>query len=205
MTSQYFCRVAHYCPGADSTGVKCLAGSYNNKTGAKTPADCSDCPAGLYCLDGSMNPTGKCQKGFYCQGQASNKAPNVSTIKYPLNGPCPAGYYCPEGVAAPVQCPEGTFRSVSGAASAADCSACDPGYYCKGYGLTKPTGKCQAGWYCLEGSQEATPKNLTCWAGHYCPVGTPLPVPCYTGLLRDHCSQKSLSQSCLSIPVVFYL
>ncbi len=181
MTSQYFCRAGYYCPGGDTSGVKCPAGTYNNRTGAKLPTDCSDCPKGLYCLEGSVNPTGKCQKGYYCQGQAASKAPSTSTPKYPKNGPCESGAYCPEGTAAPVLCPEGTYRSTPGAASASDCAPCDPKYYCKGYGLKKPSGDCQGGWYCPEGSQDPTPKNLTCWAGHYCPNGTALPIPCPTG------------------------
>ena len=181
MTNTIPCGLGYYCPGGDTTGMKCPPGTYNNKTGAKAPSDCLDCPKGFYCLEGSINPTGKCQRGYFCQGGATSRAPNTTNAKYPLNGLCPAGSYCPEGTAAPVKCPDSTYRTSTGAASANDCSKCDPGYYCRGTGLTASTTKCYAGWYCPEGSNDPTPSNYTCWPGHYCPNGTALPKPCPPG------------------------
>lgn len=175
------CGSGYYCPGGDTTGARCPAGKYNNKAGAKLPSECVDCPAGWYCLPGSINPTGKCQQGYYCQGGASSKAPNSTHPSFPLNGPCQPGRYCPEGTPAPVKCPEGRVRASEGAASASDCSLCDPGSYCKGTGLITPTGKCYGGWYCPEGSVGPTPKNYTCWPGHSCPNGTAQPRPCVIG------------------------
>ena len=181
MTSTIPCGRGFYCPGGDTIGVKCPAGTYNNKTGAKLASDCIDCPKGFYCLEGSIQPTGRCQEGYFCQGAAKSRAPNVTSIRYPLNGPCAAGYYCVEGTAAPVGCPEGTYRSSVGAARESDCSACEPGYYCKGTGLTASTTKCSGGWYCVGGNKSPTPSNATCWAGYYCPLGTGTPFPCPPG------------------------
>ena len=181
MTNAIPCGNGYYCPGGDTIGVKCPAGTYNNRTGTKAASGCIDCPKGFYCLEGSINPTGKCQEGYYCEGGALSRAPNITNSKYPRNGLCPAGHYCPEGIAAPIQCPESTYRSTRGAARPSDCFKCNPGYYCRGTGLIASTTKCHAGWYCPEGSNDPTPSNYTCWPGHYCPNGTALPYPCPSG------------------------
>ena len=186
MSAPIPCRQGYYCPGGDAQGVKCPAGTYQNKTGASSATDCSDCPTGRYCLEGSINPTGPCQPGFYCQGGSPTMSPFAQNIsKYPLNGPCPSGSYCPLGTTEPIKCDRGRYRNTTGAATALQCLPCTPGYYCKNYGSTYPTDKCAGGWYCPEGlmSKESTPENYTCPAGHFCPNGTALPKECETGML----------------------
>ena len=49
------------------------------------------------------------------------------------------------------------------------------GYHCNGLGLLKPLGKCDSGFYCLEGSSTPRPigtRGDICPMGHYCPEGT---------------------------------
>ena len=56
---------------------------------------------------------------------------------------------------------------------------CPAGEYCAQAGLSTPTGKCNAGFFC-NGSDiiaNATP----CRYGHYCPEGTATEVACPPG------------------------
>lgn len=45
-------------------------------------------------------------------------------------GPCPAGYFCPEGTELPVPCPKDTYRDITGAEQDSDCFACPAGFLC---------------------------------------------------------------------------
>ena len=59
-----------------------------------------------------------------------------------------------------------------------------------GLGLTAVSGPCSSGYYCTSAAQSATPTDATgdiCTVGHYCPTGTPVPVPCADG---KHISYK---------------
>ena len=38
----------------------------------------------------------------------------IATVSYPDNGPCIAGYYCPQGTTAMIPCPAGTIRNNTG-------------------------------------------------------------------------------------------
>ena len=83
------------------------------------------------------------------------------------------------------------------------CQLCDEGHYCIGSALVRPTGVCDAGFYCRFGvtlkqpTAGATPvTNATsgavlyyvgggvCPAGYICTVGTGAPVPCVAGTDR---------------------
>ncbi len=88
------------------------------------------------------------------------------------------------------------------AGSVSDCSPCLAGYYCSVPGLSYPTGLCDAGFYCpaLEDISTPNPTNYTCWAGHYCEVGSGWPVGCPAGT-----SQPNEGQSyCDNCPAGFY-
>ena len=188
MTIAVDCEEGYYCPGGDKEA--CPPGTFNNKTGAKNASECSDCLKGMFCLGyGNKVPDGYCIAGYYCEGGASSNAPNTSHPKYLKNGPCQTGHYCTKGTVVPTPCPRGTYRNTTGASLSTQCYRCSPGYYCEDYGLTSPTGPCLEGWYCpsWEGSMVATPKNYTCFAGHYCPNGTAYPLACKPGIKIFSC------------------
>ena len=77
------------------------------------------------------------------------------------------------------------FRNITGAASTDDCVKCDDGMYCEGQANTVPTGKCAAGYYCLQGNSLERPNNSSiggmCPEGRICEKGTSIPTKCATG------------------------
>ena len=121
---------------------------------------------------------------------------------------CPAGYYCPGGVANPKPCPTtGTTGCTAGCSKPIACTSgkfcpegstaetdCPAGYYC-----TTPSVKfaCPFGTYssstgrtlltactkCVAGQQcaEGSSSQTPCTAGNYCPSGTGLQKPCPEG------------------------
>ena len=91
-----------YCPIGSSYPQPCPAGTYNNYSGASTPADCSDCSVGHYC-SGTSNPapTGMCRAGYYCTGGASD----------PTQFAVEAGYYSDEGASEQYPCVPGTYNN----------------------------------------------------------------------------------------------
>ena len=48
---------------------------------------------------------------------------------------CPAGYYCPEGTADPIPCPEGTYSPTVGLHEVYQCLNCTGGSYCNETGM----------------------------------------------------------------------
>lgn len=114
--------------------------------------------------------------------------------------PCPEGHYCPNGTKHGYQypCPKGYFNNRTMAQRLSDCFPCTPGYYCNQTGLTKPTGRCSAGWYCVSAAWLDKPMDLDnftsgdcvcpsnatggeCPPGHFCPEGSDLPKTCEGG------------------------
>ena len=65
--------------------------------------------------------------------------------------------------------------------------------YCETPGLDWPTGLCDPGWYCINGSQFAQPllssQGGRCPEGNYCPTGSVLPLSCLAGM---YCDQEEL-------------
>lgn len=184
MSKPIYCKPGFYCPGG--MAKPCPPGTYNNRSDVSLDGACADCPRGMYCEGrGNKYPDGFCEEGFYCEGGAATKSPNASHPRYLLNGPCPAGHYCPTGTFSPKECPLGTYRDNRGAKSASDCYPCKPGFYCDRSGLTESNKACKEGWYCPSGYNNtvSTPRNFTCWVGHYCPNGTTTPRECERGSL----------------------
>ena len=69
------------------------------------------------------------------------------------------GYYCPAGTGYDWQpCPTGTFSNMAGLANETQCTLCSPGKYCSQLNATMVTGDCEAGYFCTEGSDTATPE-----------------------------------------------
>ncbi|PIK35709.1 hypothetical protein BSL78_27465 [Apostichopus japonicus] len=158
------CPTGFYCPVGSPSPVACIAGRYNNETGRSS---CRNCPTGYYCPQNSTVPE-----------------------------ECPAGYYCPVRTtyAYEYPCPEGTFNNLTGRSEESDCVLCLPGMYCEVPGLDWPTGPCDEGWYCINGSQFAQPSLASqggrCPMGSYCPTGSVSPFSCLAGM---YCDQEELA------------
>lgn len=60
---------------------------------------------------------------YYCVEAAVTSTPTDGIT----GGPCPEGYYCPEGTVQPVPCDPGTYVAVT---HATQCEPCVPGWYC---------------------------------------------------------------------------
>ena len=61
------CPAGGYCEIGSWTSIACKAGYYNDREGAETYFDCSQCRPGYYC-DGQVSTemTGECDAGYYC-------------------------------------------------------------------------------------------------------------------------------------------
>ena len=59
--------------------------------------------SGWYCdREGLPEPTGLCQRGYYCpEGQVTDT---------PANYTCPEGHYCKTGYGDPAPCPSGKYQ-----------------------------------------------------------------------------------------------
>ena len=125
------CPEGSYCPEGSAEPIPCDSGTYQNRTGQSS---CRQCPASYFCLQETIDP-------FIC----------------------PKGFYCPAGTTFPTQfhCGRGTFSNRTGLSSQSDCQLCRPGTYCETTGLAEPTGLCDAGFHCFQGSTTATPRNDT--------------------------------------------
>ena len=125
------CTVAHFCPTGTSEPQSCEPGTYMPKKGAEK---CWSCPAGYFC--------------------PSNQSDYLSF-------PCPFGHFCPNGTQYPTQyrCPAGTFNNKNRSKTVEDCTPCPGGFYCEGEGLTKPSGVCSGGYFCLLKAQTSAPSS----------------------------------------------
>ncbi|XP_043937062.1 neurogenic locus notch homolog protein 1-like [Protopterus annectens] len=184
------CSSGMYC---SSTGLTepsgfCEAGFYcSERASSATPLDglgSGICPEGSFCPDGSAIPSpcppgtysnitglkrveqcADCPPGAFCTG-FGNKVPT---------GLCEAGYFCTGRADTPAQhetmeghysskgafqalpCPRGTFQPIR---AQSYCQECPSGSFCNETGLMRP---------------------FICPAGHYCPLGGTLPMPCPVG------------------------
>ncbi|XP_041098352.1 SCO-spondin [Polyodon spathula] len=163
------CPKGHYCPPGTKLGTEppCPAGTFNNRTGLSDVSECVSCPAGEYCSSAGLSqPTGPCITGFLCFLGAFSPHPlGDSTGRI-----CTPGFYCPQGTTRMLPCPAGTFSTLEGAGSQADCRLCPPGLYCQGPGLSAPSGSCSAGFYCTGGAKSPAPTDNT--TGYSCEADT---------------------------------
>nr|XP_006821767.1 PREDICTED: uncharacterized protein LOC100369099 [Saccoglossus kowalevskii] len=206
------CPQGHYCLRGDVDAYPrpCPEGTYTDQNGTMQESDCVLCPAGYYCND---------------TGLTAPAPPDGIT-----GGLCPAGGYCPAGSAVPAPCPVGYYSNSTGSKRPEDCIACDPGYfngtfvfdtgrqelsqcdectpgkYCSSVGLQEVSGDCQAGYYCLAGSNTSTPTPESgmgdvCPVGYYCPAGTvgPYEYPCGNGTYNNVTQAMSVDD-CLDCP-----
>ena len=90
-----------------------------------------------------------CMKGYYCPANSTDYTSN----------PCPEGHFCPNNTESAQQypCPSGTFRNTTNGQQESDCTACLPGHYCAQNRMTKPSGLCAPGFFCVRGSKSRMP------------------------------------------------
>lgn len=62
------CSAGHYCPAGTRLADQypCPAGSYSNQTNLEKVEECSPCPRGYFCLEGSSQPSDVCPTGHWC-------------------------------------------------------------------------------------------------------------------------------------------
>lgn len=126
-----------------------------------------------------------CPKGFYCRdiGITDNFTP------------CPKGFYCLAGQKDPQKCLAGTYNPTTHAYLPEHCLPCPPGKYCASDELPAPSGDCDPGYFCYEGSKLKAPQQMDdtndppnfgpCEEGEFCDAGTPFPNKCPPGTYND--------------------
>ncbi|KAE8591947.1 hypothetical protein XENTR_v10018612 [Xenopus tropicalis] len=177
-----FCITGSYRPEL------CPSGTFSSDYGLSNESQCKPCPPGYYCFGtGRTSPSGLCLEGYYCD---SRQEPIIDLTQYI----CLQGYFCPTGTKYGTQfsCPAGTYGARTGLKNITECITCPVGKYCKGEGLSKPSGECSPGYWCQHGAKEENPRDGLsgvvcppghyCTAGFYCPLGTGLDLkPCPSG------------------------
>ena len=183
------CPSGYYCPDNTTSPFKypCPSGSYGSSINLKTVTDCALCPAGQYCPEPGLNQsTAQCFPGYWCSLGASTGEGEVGQLGG-YTGPCPQGYYCPEGTKGELDnpCPSGTYQPFNNTGNSSACLLCEPGYYCTGEAQPEITSICRSGYYCPLGCSDERCQNLPCASGncdnmiggacpkgHYCPTQT---------------------------------
>ncbi|KAM4702881.1 uncharacterized protein WCC33_011421 [Rhinophrynus dorsalis] len=194
------CPRGNYCPAKTVAPIPCPEGTFNPLEGALSSTSCKGCPAGRYCKgEANWEPDGLCSAGYYCEGEAKDTVPQ-KTPQFLQNGPCPPGHYCPKGTQSPKPCPMGTLKNTTGGFSVESCMPCYPGHFCASAGLSSPTGKCAAGFYCPANFSSASPTAFLCPKGHFCNAGSSHPTPCPGGQHQPN----SGSHFCIPCPPGFY-
>ncbi|XP_061576515.1 uncharacterized protein si:ch211-286b4.4 [Cololabis saira] len=147
------CPPHSFCPAGTMMPRACPKGTYthSDQVGLQDERECLPCPPGKFCRAGRIQ--GFCAAGYFCISGSGDFTPQglVSTVHFcqwgvQCAGPCPPGFYCPEGTQRPQMCPANTVRSSPGGVSLEDCLPCPPQYWCK----------------------PGDPVLHLCPAGHYC-------------------------------------
>ena len=219
------CRKGYYCPRGDVNRypVPCPNGTFNEEYGLKQVSECQACTPGYYCVpEGLETPAGDCPGGHYCPLGTAEPTTYPCPVGFYRNQSaaysfqdcteCVSGYYCDvEGLAIPKECPAGffcvsgstypqpcglgTFSNQTKLRTSSSCIPCTAGRYCDGFGLTEPTGLCDAGFYCREGAySSAPPEGLMgglCTQGGYCPAGAKTVEACPLGYYSPRQGAKS--------------
>ena len=165
------CQAGHFCPEGSGIHNPCPSGTYQPY---KRKGFCYICPAGSYCdpNEARINMSG---------------GANISSHGPTAPSDCPAGYYCPNGTRWAKQnpCPVGTFGNETKLMAEKQCVPCTKGHYCQKAGITAPTDKCYAGYYCIEGASVPHPNDTKtgapCPPGFYCGSGVHEPAACPAG------------------------
>ncbi|KAG2866757.1 hypothetical protein PC113_g2544 [Phytophthora cactorum] len=217
-TSTYAdCPAGHYCPtGTAEIPVSCPVGTFSNSIRLTNVTECQNCTAGSFCATmGLVQPTGLCAAGNFCPPRSESAFGRTADNDTHM---CSAGAYCPEGTYLPIPCPTGTYSNDTGLVKAGNCIFCDEGSYCTDAGLVKPTGLCDAGYYCKRNNTQPNPSSgvvkvttqgselvayfggQVCPIGSYCPQGAVSPILCPEGFY----SNVTGSSTCLPCPPGFF-
>lgn len=154
----------------------------------------------MYCpYNNATYPTGYCKPGYFCEKGSDTDRPETNHTG--IAGPCTPGNYCPENTTYPLPCPKGRYSNQTHLKEPTDCNLCNPGSYCETPGLEEPSGQCDAGFYCLYGSELKNPPTVTssggpCPVGHYCTNGTSYPLSCDPGTFNDRTGQSECDKCC---------
>eukprot|EP00928_Gymnodinium_smaydae_P046259 TRINITY_DN30816_c0_g1_i1.p1 TRINITY_DN30816_c0_g1~~TRINITY_DN30816_c0_g1_i1.p1 ORF type:complete len:525 (+),score=93.37 TRINITY_DN30816_c0_g1_i1:158-1732(+) len=156
---------------------------------ALAPVPVRGCTAGTYwapypptAIAGSCRP---CPEGFYCPGEAYGEFPDR-----------------PVNVNRRIACPVGTYMDIEGSHALSQCKACARGKFNDWYG--KASCKlCPAGTYVDSYASESVADCMECPAGHFCPEGSPEPIPCVPGLYTRNEGMRD-SAACLACPLGHY-
>ncbi|GBG24832.1 Protocadherin-like protein [Hondaea fermentalgiana] len=161
----FVAQTANTCTQACPAGYRCTAGSacpgatkWDNSSVSNTAADCGG--SSVYCPAGSVEAT-PVDAGYYSTGTPEERSTGQTQ--------CEAGYYCLAGVR--INCPGGTYRAEKGAASEAECSACQAGYIC-------PTTRTNTSPQSVNCHDDSFNTSLTAYdpAEVYCPAGSTWPL-----------------------------
>ena len=113
------CPPGYYCEANTENYLDspCPAGKWRAEPRGAAVGDCSDCPAGMYCLAEVPEPIA-CPAGTFSTGAAdaadSSKGSNPCT-------PCTEGHMCPhEGMPAAYPCGDGYYSQTD----AQECTLC---------------------------------------------------------------------------------
>ena len=209
------CSAGFYCP--EGTGVdkfSCPPGTYGLSTTLSHVDNCTQCDAGQFCdVLNATAPSGPCAAGYFCTIGSNTQTPDQDYSG--TAGACPEGFYCGVGSPVPTPCPEGTFSNITHLKAESECTQCLEGRYCEAKNLTEPSGDCAAGFYCKRGAKVDTPQGNDgtggpCFEGHFCPVGTAVPIGCNAGTYNDQeqqseCRTCPAGYYCLPNTTTFYL
>ena len=137
------CDAGSFCKEGTIVPQPCPDGTYSSLSNLTQASECSECPVGFYCVAGGTSPepchagyygdaaglstatcTGQCDAGYYCEAGsklATATACPPGTYNRYAGGDselscltCPLGYFCPNGTAHPLECPEGTMARAAG-------------------------------------------------------------------------------------------
>ncbi|PFH31737.1 GCC2 and GCC3 domain-containing protein [Besnoitia besnoiti] len=233
------CPAGRYNPteGAESEAAcqPCPEGFFCLGSGNSAPDGV--CSPGYYCPEGSSRATQKkAEVGYYAEAGAAVQTPcepgtyapepgMASCLACPagtlcadaqMSGPaeCPQGSFCLAGVSKGSPCPAGTFGPRAGLRAWTECKVCPPGQFCGAAGLTRASGPCAGGYYCVQAATSAAPAlaigdslveevSGPCPAGFFCRAGAITPTPCPQGTFNRN--EKSDSDAaCIQCTAGFF-
>merc|ERR1712185_318325 len=135
----YFCEAG----SVSAKAAACAEGSYGGSTGLMAQADCTTCPEGHACSEGSDAPE-PCSPGSVASSPGRGECAKCDAGSFMKEVgqtaciECPAGSFCAEGAAAALPCPGGTFGGSEGLGSSDECTECPAGTFCFA-GATEPS------------------------------------------------------------------
>ena len=151
--------------------------------------------SGYYCRSGAIVSTPETYPTVGVNNGTNCTCPEclceVGTFNKSDAGPCPPGYFCPEGTDEPEPCPRGTFSNSSKLQSVDQCTNCTKGEYCDELAMTQTAGPCWPGFYCETGASVAN--QVPCPPGRYCKSGSYVPDLCPAGTYRNTSNGRNLT------------